>query len=792
MVLRRRMKNFIFIYLMLLVSNGAFGQRNMLRYADVEFDLKRFEHAGSEYSKAYSKKKSYYAAKRAAESYTAIKSYEKSFDWWLKVVEFPESDRTDYMAYATARILSGRDINDSKFVLTSYELDLVYKGLNVPIDNGIKFIPLDRYNMAGSDYGIRSGRKGEFYFVSDRALEGETEKKSIRLDLRKRFSEQDHYQMNDRGFHGIFKDSENGEILPVTVDLEDVFHLSLPSFFEKGSKREVIFTAVLREKVEQKNKIELYPGLYRANVDEKGNFVSTVALPFNDLSKYSVMHGFVFENRLYFSSDMPGGFGGFDLYSSELKEDGYLEAKNLGPVVNTEANEVFPFVHKGVLYFSSDRLDGLGGLDIYSGELSLSSPVKNMGIPYNSNQDDFAYFEDESGKKYISSDRSNGESRDDIYIMRDNLKLRVWKENGEEVKEVPDLTLKFKNKEGVDRSVYWKSGKVDGVEEDEGILQVSRKGYFPAKFTLDPRELVSEFTYKMIPIPYNKVLALDTIYYDLDAYAIRADAIDVLEKSAQFLKIFPDFGLNITSHTDSRASKSYNERLSKRRSQSVSKFLTQSGIDADRISMDWRGNMEPLNPCTSYVDCPEYLHEKNRRSVLSLEMFSDLNRDYDLPKGIDRVNSTEELIFQLRKNLYSVFDSLMGNPKNTRQFEQEVTVNQIPKKINSNTTPVLEAKSAKEVVLGIEDVVIVSEAELGSFFVIYESINSKSSALSRAEVLSKEKDTIVYVIPPFGGNQLNYRLGIAKYSNLAEANLGKEKLKVKHKNDQIWVLEYRK
>lgn len=791
MVLRKRMKNIIFIYLLLLVSNGAFGQRNILRYADVEFDLKRFEHAGSEYSKAFSKKKSYYAAKRAAESYTAIKSYEKSFEWWLKVVEFPESDRSDYMAYARARILSGKDIKDSKIELTSNELDLVYQGLNVPVDNGIKFIALDRYNMAGSDYGIRSGKNGEFYFVSDRALEGETEKKSIRLDLRKRFAEQEHYQMNDRGFHGIFRDTGN-EILPVKVDLEDVFHLSLPTFFEKRDKREVIFTAVLREKVDQKNKIELYPGLYRANVDEEGNFVSTVALPFNDLSKYSVMHGFVFDNRLYFCSDMPGGFGGFDLYSSEIKEDGYLEPKNLGPVINSEANEVFPFVNKGVLYFSSDRLEGLGGLDIYSSELSFKSGVKNMGIPYNSNQDDFAFFEDQSGKKYISSDRSNGESRDDIFIMRDNLKLRVLQENDEEVKEVQDLKLNFTNKEGFGRSVYWKGGKVDGVEENEGVLEVSRKGYFSAKFTLNPKDLVSEFTYKMIPVPYNKVLDLDTIYYDLDAYAIRPDAVVVLEKSVQFLKIFPDFGLNITSHTDSRASKSYNERLSKRRSQSVAKFVTQSGIDGDRISMDWKGNMEPINPCSSSIDCPEYLHQKNRRSVLSLEMFSDLDREYELPKGIERINSTEELIFELRKNLYSVFDSLMGNPIQNRQYEEVVTMIKEPRELKPNITSISESKTVKEVVIGGEDVVIVSDSELGSFFVIFESFNSKTAAVNRAKVLSKEKSTIVYVIPPFGGNQLNYRLGIAKYSNLAEANLGKEKLIVKYRNDQIWVLEYRK
>jgi outer membrane protein OmpA-like peptidoglycan-associated protein/tetratricopeptide (TPR) repeat protein len=792
MVLRKRMKKIVFIYLMLMVSSGAFCQRNVLRYADVEFDLKRFEHAGSEYSKAYSKKKSYYAAKRAAECYTAIKSYEKSYEWWFKAIEFPESVRSDYMSYARARILSGRDLNDSKVVLTSFELDLVYKGLNIPIDNGIKFIPHDKYNMGGSDYGIRSGRKGEFYFVSDRALEGETEKKSVRLDLRKRFAIQEHYQMNDRGFHGIFKDSGNGKIVPVTVDLEDVFHLSLPSFFEKGSKSEVIFTAVLREKVEQKNKIELYPGLYRANVNEEGNFVSTVALPFNNLSKYSVMHGFVFENRLYFSSDMPGGFGGFDLYFSELKEDGYLEPINLGPVFNSDANEVFPFVHNGILYFSSDRVDGLGGLDLYLGELSLKSGVKNMGIPYNSNQDDFAYFEDESGMKYISSDRTNGESRDDIYILRDNLKLRVLKENDEEVKELQDLILKFRNKEGVERTVQWKSGKVDGVEENEGVLEVSRKGYFPAKYTLDPGDFESEFTYKMIPIPYNKVLALDTIYYDLDAYAIRPDAIDVLEKAVQFLKIFPDFGLNITSHTDSRATKSYNERLSKRRSQSVSKFLTQSGIEGDRISMDWKGNMQPLYPCSASADCPEYVHQKNRRSVLSLEMFSDLDKEYDLPKGIDRVNSTEELIFQLRKNLYSVFDSLMGNPINNRNYEQDEKVNKVQQETNRNNSSVLKPNSTKVGDSGGEDVVIISDSELGSFFVIYESFNFRSAAVRRAEVLSKELDTNVYVIPPFGVNQLNYRLGIAKYSNLAEANLGKEKLKVKHKNEQIWVLEYRK
>jgi hypothetical protein len=126
------------------------------------------------------------------------------------------------------------------------------------------------------------------------------------------------------------------------------------------------------------------------------------------------MHAYVDKNILYFSSDGQGGFGGFDLYEVPLLEDGYGSVFNLGSNVNGPRDEVFPFVKDGVVYFSSNRFEGLGGLDIYrTGQLGKGRSM-NLGMAYNTPQDDFGYFMDGQGNQFLSSDRGMSESRDDI------------------------------------------------------------------------------------------------------------------------------------------------------------------------------------------------------------------------------------------------------------------------------------------------------------------------------------------------------------------------------------------
>ncbi|MEO1514977.1 MAG: OmpA family protein [Bacteroidota bacterium] len=155
--------------------------------------------------------------------------------------------------------------------------------------------------------------------------------------------------------------------------------------------------------------------------DGWGNFDG---LPFNS-DEYSVAHPTLTpdESKLFFSSDMPGGFGGMDLYYSEKEGGRWGPPTNLGPSINTEGNEVFPYYHQtGRLYFASDGQIGLGGLDIYfmddKGEGEWS-PIENMGYPINTISDDFGVvFNQEGTCGHFSSDREGGTGRDDIYAFK--------------------------------------------------------------------------------------------------------------------------------------------------------------------------------------------------------------------------------------------------------------------------------------------------------------------------------------------------------------------------------------
>jgi len=161
--------------------------------------------------------------------------------------------------------------------------------------------------------------------------------------------------------------------------------------------------------------------IYEAARD--GNrWITVDSLPFNS-NDYSACHPALTEDgtKLYFASDMPGGYGGFDLYFSEKTNEGWSQATNLGPKINTEGDEVFPFHHLfGQLYFASDGLSGLGGLDIFSSDvegIQVNTKPKNLGFPLNTPRDDFSYvLDDEGNKSYFSSNRNETmPGDDDIY-----------------------------------------------------------------------------------------------------------------------------------------------------------------------------------------------------------------------------------------------------------------------------------------------------------------------------------------------------------------------------------------
>ena len=167
----------------------------------------------------------------------------------------------------------------------------------------------------------------------------------------------------------------------------------------------------------------LHLNIYSANFKD-GNLSRVRNLPFNN-DEYSVMHPSLSrdETRLYFSSNMPGGFGGFDIYYVNIDRNGrYSKPVNMGQSINTEGNEVFPFSYReDVLFFASNAHPGLGGLDIYM-TVRLDTELQevvNLGTPFNSSKDDFSFYIDSKFKfGFISSNRPGGKGEDDIYSFK--------------------------------------------------------------------------------------------------------------------------------------------------------------------------------------------------------------------------------------------------------------------------------------------------------------------------------------------------------------------------------------
>lgn len=366
--------------------------------------------------------------------------------------------------------------------------------------------------------------------------------------------------------------------------------------------------------------------------------------PFNS-DEYSTGHPAITSDGtiLIFASDMPGGFGGTDLYYSVRIPGGqWGRPVNLGNRINTAGNEMFPyFTPTGLLLFSSTGHPGLGGLDIFEITLKELKPTgipKNIGAPFNSQADDFGIIMNEDSRSgYFSSNR-NGD--DDIFHFERQLnKVSV---RGIVVDGRNGLPLSG-------TSVYLHAnGETD-------TLQVSRKGEFFKELELNTEYEVNGYRsgYTGSRVFFNTSLALkkDTvirvtlkmntsgaaqqwvlnncdslktaysipeIYYDLDKYDIRSDARPTLDKLVDLMKKHPEISLVTSSHCDSRASREYNRRLSMLRGRSVRSYLITKGINGNRIQVDYYGKSRLLNRCTDGVPCSEEDQQLNRRTEFDI------------------------------------------------------------------------------------------------------------------------------------------------------------------------------
>lgn len=373
--------------------------------------------------------------------------------------------------------------------------------------------------------------------------------------------------------------------------------------------------------------------IYKAEL-VNGEWTNIKEVPFSN-DNYKTAHPALSpdEKTMYFASDMPGSFGNSDLYKVSIDSNGkFGTPENLGPTINTEGRETFPFVDAdNNLFFASDGHPGLGGLDIFEAKAngnSFEKPV-NVGKPLNSPMDDFSYVTNKDGLGFFSSNRDEGSGFDDIYtftVCTHTLSGLITDIDTKEILPNAKVILfddkmnKISETISSDKGVY--SFKIECnkkyyVRASKEEYETTEKSFGPVTKTGESK-LDIELKRNIFPVEVGtdlaKILDVSIIYFDLDKWNIRPDAAEDLEKIIAVMNQYPNMTIDIRSHTDSRQTHKYNELLSDRRAKSTLEFMVKNGINRNRLTAKGYGETQLVNNCSNDVPCSEAEHQKNRRS----------------------------------------------------------------------------------------------------------------------------------------------------------------------------------
>ena len=414
------------------------------------------------------------------------------------------------------------------------------------------------------------------------------------------------------------------------------FNESTPVFTKDGTTMYFTRNNFLNgTKGEDHKKVTLLK-LYKATFVD-GKWTNVIELPFNN-DQYSVAHPAlsVDEKTLYFASDMPGTLGQSDLYSVAINSNGsFGKPENLGATINTEGRETFPFIAgDNDLYFASDGRPGLGGLDVFVSTIKSDSTfgeVQNIGAPINTKQDDFAFLLDSKSRTgFFSSNREGGTGYDDIYRFSETKKILCMQVLfGTVVDAETNAVLGNATVSLLDNQFHIIGEVVTGADGKYSFkVNCGKKHYVRAiRQDYETKELPTIIDKTELTLPLTKVIfkmavgddlakifSIKRIYFDLGKSLIKKEAAFELEKILDAMKQYPSMKIDVRSHTDSRQTFVYNEKLSDRRAKATVSWLVLNGIAADRLTGKGYGETQLLNKCADGVKCTEEEHQANRRS----------------------------------------------------------------------------------------------------------------------------------------------------------------------------------
>lgn len=607
-------------------------------YADKLYDKFDFVQAIQVYKQIHKKHpKDLHINTRLANCYMLLRQPEKALPYYKEVVKHDNIDSKYYYAYAQALSGAGEHKKSEKWMRKFKEsgakdsridryfenpefLDLIFKKQKrYSIQNS-------KLNTKNSDYGAIQFN-GDIYFVS------------ARKD-KKRNTTEKLYGWNNQPFLDIYKSEKNSNrIKKIEESINTKFHEGAVCFSPDGK-----FMYFTRNNYHEKKEIKDKQGtnhlkIFRAEwVD--GQWVNTKPLFFSS-DEYSIGHPSMSADgkKFFFTSDMPGGFGGTDIYMCEVHERGGLKRPvNLGKSVNTEGNEMYPFYHtlEDKLYFSSEGHPGIGQLDIFVADFVEGDfiNVSNLGEPINSISDDFAFNLNALGSEgFVSSNRMGGKGDDDIYTFSRarefHLKGIVTDRITKEPLDKTNIILSDSKGNILGNVITSEDGFYElKIKRNDNFQINADKKKFENKFKTFNSFDQEEYTEMIVnmeldPLKDMNILAgLDTdiIYFDFDKSIIREDAKVELDKIVWVMKKYNNMIVRLESHADSRGSYDYNIKLSDRRAKATYDYMIEQGIDPSRISSyKGYGEHQLANDCLDNVDCNETKHQANRRTVFVIE-----------------------------------------------------------------------------------------------------------------------------------------------------------------------------
>ena len=415
------------------------------------------------------------------------------------------------------------------------------------------------------------------------------------------------------------------------------------NFLDKNAKNKLV-----------NNGFKLYKSILK-----KGVWQSQECITFSQKDSVKMAHPSISPDGkfLYFASDMPGTLGDSDLFRIAIGQDGsFGKIEHLSDKINTEGRESFPFItENNILIFASNGHPGMGGLDLYSVDLSNpNADVISLGTDVNSAFDDFAMMLNSSKTKaYFASNRPGGMGDDDIYsfdVMETQIqkvqslaKLVLYGIITDEISNEPlsnvNITLLDKNNIEVSKTKTDDAGKYsfnDVQPNSDYTLKLSK---FDKIVRLIPIRVIDKDLYTIIIISKNQViptiditkvstklgvdvakeLKIDHVYFDFEKSDIRPDAQIELDNLVAFMNLNPSIKIQIGSHTDCIGSAKNNLLLSQKRADVTLNYIVSQGIDPERLNAVGYGESKLINNCSDGVPCTDEQNQQNRRSTFVIK-----------------------------------------------------------------------------------------------------------------------------------------------------------------------------